>query len=96
MMVISSGEEGFTRKHLSEDAAYGPDVNGLCVLFEGKHDLGCSVPTGGDVFGHESCFCARGFGRFHTACETKVAHFQITVGVEEEIGGFQVSMNDVC
>jgi hypothetical protein len=82
VVVIAAGEEGSTREHFSEDAADGPDVDGLCVLLEGEHDLGGAVPAGGDVFRHEARFGAcRRFGGADGASQAKVAHFQVAVGV---------------
>lgn len=34
VVVVATGEEGFSAKHLSEDAADGPNINCFSVLFE--------------------------------------------------------------
>lgn len=68
----------------------------LCVLLESQHDFGSSIPASRDVFGHETCFSSRGFCGLYGSREAEVAHFEITVGVEKEIGGFEIPMDDVC
>lgn len=46
-------EERLAREELGEDAADGPEVDGLGVLLPGEDDLGGTIPAGGDVLGHE-------------------------------------------
>lgn len=48
-MVVSTREEGLSGEHFGEDAAYGPDVDGFGVLFEGEHDFRGAVPLRASV-----------------------------------------------
>ena len=95
MVVVPAGEKGFPREHLGQDAADAPDVDRFCVLLEGEHDLGRAVPPRRDVFGHEACLGPRRFRRLHRPGEAEVAHFEVAVGVEEEVGGLEVAVDDV-
>ena len=74
MVVVPAREEWLAREHLGQDAPNRPDVDSFCVLLEGKHDLWRTVPSGGDIFGHEARFGARRFGGFDGTCEPEVAH----------------------
>ena len=39
MVIISPGKKWFSREHLGEDAAHGPNVNGFGILPECEHDF---------------------------------------------------------
>ena len=77
MVVVPAREERLAREHLGQDASNGPDVDGLCILLEGKHYLWRTVPSSGDVFSHEARLGARRFGCFNGTCEPEVAHLVI-------------------
>lgn len=74
MVVVPAREQGLAGEHLGKDASDRPDVDGLCVLLEGKHDFRRTIPSGGDVFGHEARFGPRRFGCLDGACEPEVAY----------------------
>ena len=63
------------------------------VTLEAKHDLRCSVPTGGHVLCHETnvrlCIIAK------SACESKVANLEFAIGVDQQIARLQVAVKDV-
>lgn len=67
----------------------------LRVLFERQHDFGSSVPPCGYVFRHETSLCARWLGGLDGTCETEVTDLEVAVGVEEEIGGLEIPMNNI-
>ena len=67
----------------------------LGVLFERQHDFGCSVPPCGYVFRHETSLGARWLGSLDGPCEAEVADLEVAVGVEEEIGGLKIPMDDI-
>ena len=67
----------------------------LRILFEGEHDLRGAVPARRDVLGHEPRFLAAWVRRARGAREAKVAHLEVAVGVEEEVGGLEVAVDDV-
>lgn len=68
----------------------------LCVLFKGQHDFWCTIPTCGDIFGHEAGFGAAWLRGLNRPCETKVTYFEVAICVEEQIGRFQVTVDDIC
>jgi hypothetical protein len=67
----------------------------LCILLECQHDFGCAVPPGSDVFCHESRLRAGGFCGLDGTRETKVTDLEIAVGVEKEVGRFEIPVDDV-
>jgi len=68
-------------------------LTSFCVALEAQHDLGSSVPTGCHVFGHESnvglCIVAE------SARQTKVADFEFTVRVNEQVARLKIAMEDI-
>ena len=75
-----------------EDAAGGPDVDADRVTGGSEQDLWSSVPAGGDVVGQHGGG-ASGVG--DRPAETEVAHFDVAVGVEEDVGGLDVSVEEL-
>ena len=92
-LTVFSGEQGLSAQHLGQYAANTPDIDGFCVLFKCQHDFGRTVPTGCDVFRHEPGVVVSRGGR---TGQTKVTDFQVTVCVEQEVGGLQVTVEDIC
>ena len=76
--------------HLSEDAAEGPHVNSLVVIFLVKDYLRSAVPSGGHVRGHASTAamlldaCAR---------EAEVAYQDVAVLVDEHVCWLEVPVD---
>lgn len=75
--TIAPWEEGFPAEHLCKHATDAPHVDCTGVFFECQHHFGRTVPSCGDVFGHE-CTAVIGDVRWGTggASETKVAELQ--------------------
>lgn len=92
ILTILAREKRLSAEHFSQDASNRPHVDGLGVLLEGQHDFWRSVPTSGDVFGHETRVVLLRSGR---SSETEIANLQVTVGVEKQVGGLQVTVKDV-
>ena len=67
----------------------------LGVLFERQHNFGCSVPPCSYVFSHETSFRSRWLGSLNGACETEVADLEVAIGVEKEVGGLEIPMDDI-
>ena len=67
----------------------------LCVLLEGQHDFGSAVPPRGNVFRHEARFRAGWFGSLDGSGKAKVADFEVAIGIEEEIRGFEITVDDI-
>lgn len=85
MVIVSTREERPTRKHLGQDAADGPKVNGFGVRFE-EEDFWCPVPSRSHIFCHEiggSILVA--WWRVRRAGETKVAQLEVTIRIEQEV-----------
>jgi len=72
------------------------DALTLVVVLEREHDLGGTVPTGGDVLGHEGAIViavVAWLGK--AACETKVANLELAVSVDEQVSGLEVAVEDL-
>ena len=90
--VVLAREDGAVGEHLGQDAAHGPDVDGLRVALGVEHDLGGPVPPGGHVLGEEACVV---MFRICNSCETKVTDLEVTGGVQEKVAGLEVTMEDI-
>jgi hypothetical protein len=54
-----------------------------------EDDFWSSVPSGDDVLG-------QGSGRlFIASCQAKIAHLEVAVLVEQQVGGLQIAMDDI-
>jgi hypothetical protein len=95
MTVITAREEGTPSEELSEDTSNGPDVDCLGVHLERQHDLGCTVPTGSHIFRHDANLLACGDAGLDASGQSEVANLEIAVGIEKQVGGFQVAMDNV-
>ncbi len=90
--TVFAREERFAVQHLRQYAAHTPHINRFGVFLKREHNFRRAVPSCRDVFGHEAGVVLDvGCG----ASETEVADFEIAVGVEEEVRGFQVAVQDV-
>ena len=69
------------------------------VVGETQHDLGGSVPPGGNVFGHETlvrtALCAGTPTRSVPSRKAEVADFELTVRINQEVTRLEVTMNNV-
>ena len=90
--TVLAREQRLAAEHLGENAADGPDVDGLGVLLEGQHDFGSTIPASGNVFRHEARVVLL---RRCRAGQTKIANLEIAVGIQQEVGGLQVAMEHV-
>ena len=84
MDVVLAWEEGLPFEHLCEDATSTPDIDCDVVFLPGQHDLGCTVISRRDI--------ARHLGILNT-CKTKVTDLEIAVFIDEDIRGFQISVD---
>lgn len=82
--MVLSGEEGLAIEHLCEDAARTPDVDFDVVLLPREHDLRGTVVSRGNVAGHLRILDPR---------QTKIADLEITVLVDEDVAGFEVTVH---
>mmetsp|Transcript_10913 Transcript_10913/g.27526 ORF Transcript_10913/g.27526 Transcript_10913/m.27526 type:complete len:305 (+) Transcript_10913:506-1420(+) len=88
MHVVLAWEQGLPPQKLRKDAANRPNVDGCCVLGAAQQQLGRPVPPRHHVLRHVLLF-AVGPG------ETKVADFQVTVRVQEQVGWLEISVEHV-
>jgi hypothetical protein len=60
-----------------------------------QHDLGSPVPPRCHILRHEARLSAIGFSRLSRTSEAEIADLEIAVGVEEEVGGLEIAVDDV-
>lgn len=64
-----------------------------CAVFpEGQHNFWSAIPSGRYIFRHAFGVIVR--LNVNTPGQPKIAHFQITVFIHQEVGWFQISVND--
>lgn len=93
--VVSSLEDGLASEELGKDTAHGPDIDGRRVVLETQHNLRRSIPPRSNVLCHEasSCLLTSCFWvRLESSGQAKVANLELTVGIDEEVSRFQISM----
>ena len=69
-------------------------LTGFCVLCETEHNLRSSVPSCSNVLGLEASSDVVGLVAEATG-KTKVANLQLTVGVDEQVAGLEIAVQDV-
>lgn len=67
----------------------------LGVHLERQHDLRCTVPSRGNVFRHQPDLLARRRRCLHAPRQPKITDLKITVGIQEEIRGFEIPVDDI-
>lgn len=67
----------------------------LCVHLKRKHDFWRPVPPGGDILRHQPELLPLRIRGLDASGQAKVAHFEVTVRVEQKIGRLQIPMDDV-
>lgn len=83
--MVLSREQGLSIQHFSKDATGAPYVHFNIIFLPCKHDLGRSVVSGRDIAGHL---------RILESCKTEVADFQITILVDKNVTGLEVTVNN--
>lgn len=83
------------QNEFSQYASDAPHVDGLVTRGEPKKYLRRSIPSGGDILCDDVLlvFVIEGFGLFDST-EAKITDFNITVGIDKNIGGFDVSVDE--
>ena len=85
--VVLAGEDGLPPEELGKDASAAPEVHRHRVVVFREHNLGCAVPARDDVLGEVLRRAV-----VDAAGEAKVAHLEVAVRVEEQVGGLQVAV----
>lgn len=89
VQAVGAGEDGLAAEQLGEDAADRPDVDGRAVVVAAEEKLRGPVPAGDDILGHQLALAVAGAG------QAEVADLELAVGVDQEVPGLQVSVEDV-
>ena len=84
-LTVLAGEQRLALQHLSEDTSSAPDVDGDIVLLPGQHDFRRAVVARRNITGHL---------RVLDTCKTEVADLEVTVLVDEDVRGLQVTVDD--
>lgn len=83
--MIFSREEWLSFEHLCENAARTPDIYLDVIFLPREHDLWGAVVSCGDIASH--------LGILNTG-QTEIADLEVTIFVDEDITGFQITMDD--
>lgn len=65
----------------------------FCVTLETQHNLGGSVPSCSNIFGHISCILLGIYGE--SSGQTEIANFQLAIGVHQQIPRLQIAMENI-
>jgi len=68
----------------------------LCVHLERQHNFRCTVPPRGHILRHQPSLFAICRCVLHASSEPKIANLKITVGIKQKIGGFEITMDNIC
>lgn len=66
---------------------------GFCVALEAQHNLGSAIPPRRHVFCHVAGILLWVDGE--ASCKAEVADLQLTVGVHEQVAGFEIPVEHV-
>lgn len=86
-------ENGLAEVDLAENAANGPHINRFCIFTRPKKDFRSAVPSRGHIFGHYRLRYGLIDGGDGPG-EPKICEFGEAIGVEENIGGLEISMDE--
>jgi hypothetical protein len=93
--VIVTREKWFALNEFRKDTTNTPNVNRVRVFVTGQHDFGRTVPARDDVFGQQhGSTTALLVLVSHAAGESEIANLEIAVGVDQQVGRFEVTMED--
>ena len=82
-------EEGLARQQLGEDTAQRPDIDLEAVFVGPKEEVWAAVPECDDELGE-----VRRWWIARITSHAEVGHLDLAAVVEEEVGGFEVSVQD--
>jgi hypothetical protein len=93
-LFILGGQERLAADELCQDATNTPNIDGSRVLSPGENDFGRTIPPCGNIVSQGSILSHQGAN----VCprQSKVTNLQITVAVDEQISGLQVTKNDAA
>ena len=90
--VVLARKYGAIREHFCQNTANRPDINGLGVALGVEHNLWCSVPPGGHIFGQEPSMIVFWVSN---SCKAKVTNFEVARSVQQKIAWLEVSMKNI-
>lgn len=88
-----AGEDGLASVHLTQNATHRPHIDGLGVAGGSQQYLRSAVPPRGHVLGHHGLTLAR---RGYRARQSEIGEFGEAVGVEQDVGGFEVTVDELA
>jgi len=88
-----TGEERFTHNQFTQDAAAAPHVHCFRVHCAPQQDLRCPLPARSNLVRENGSLVVVVFLR-NRPCEPKVCQLQVTLRVQQQIGGFEVSVDE--
>lgn len=89
VQIVFARKDGGAAQQFGQNTANGPDVDFLRIMRGVEYDFRGSVPPRYNLFGQDSPTVDVSASR-----KPKVADFEVTILVEEKIGGLQVTVND--
>ena len=90
IVVVDAGEEHVARDQLGENAAYGPDVDGLGVSLGVEDDLRRAVPASDDVFGEV------GLVLLDAPAQSQIADLDVAIFVDQDVLGLDVAVDNLA
>lgn len=84
-LTVLAGEQRLALQHLGEDTSSAPNVHSNVVLLPGQHDFRRAVVARRNIAGHLGVLDTR---------KTEVANLEVTVLVDEDVRGLQVTVDD--
>jgi len=88
--VVVARQQRRPRKQLSQDAPDRPDVQLLVLLFGVENDFWRPLPACHDLLCLELIWVC-----VLASAQAEITNFEVTLFVEEQIGGFEVAVDDV-
>lgn len=88
MYMIISRKQRFSIHELHKNATNRPHIYGGRVVRRVQQYLWCPIPSRDNIFRHKLILGGR-------SSETKVTNLKITISIQQEVAGFQISMNDI-
>jgi hypothetical protein len=86
-------EERVFRQNFSEDASDAPHISFLVIAVGAEQNFGSSVPLGGNSFGEHVAILAE---VVEMSGQAKICKFELALGGKQEVGGFEISVQDMC
>lgn len=87
MDIVFPRKQRFSGHDFTKYATNRPNINCSSVFRTIKEQLWCPVPTSDNILGHEICFRCR-------PCQSEVSNFKVTTGIEKQVTGLEITVQD--